>query len=50
VIIWSNPPTQECSPRTGYLEPCPDSFWISPKIKTLQYPWATYATAWSLSQ
>lgn len=46
-VIWSNSPVQAASPRTGCPGLCPDSFWISPRIETLQPSWTACTRAQS---
>ena len=52
-VILSNPfnlPAQAGPPRAGCPGPCPDSFWISPRMDTPQPLWVAYASARSPSQ
>lgn len=48
-ITWSSAPAQAEPPRAGCSALCPDSFWVSPRRKTLQPDWATCANAQSPS-
>lgn len=40
-VFWSKSPAQQMgSPRAGFPGPCPDSFWISPRMKMLRPFWS----------
>ena len=41
------PPAQAGTPRASWRGPCPDDFWVFPKVETPQPPWASSAGAQS---
>ena len=49
-IIWPKPTARAGPPTAGCPGPCPDGFWISPRMETPQPPWVTFASAQSPSQ
>lgn len=44
-FIWPYPLPKRGHPEAGCPGPCPDGFWISPRLETPQAPWATCAGA-----